>query len=294
MVRKDGTRIWIDASGVMLSGEQDLAMLLLADITPMKQAEEIRIRAIALQSQNAQLIAANQVKDEFLANMSHELRTPLNAVIGFASLLQSGAVKADSPKYPVYLSQIGASGQHLLQLITQMLDFAKVESGKMTFEPEPVDLGAAIADVLEMLQVKLEARHLRTQTTVDPALGVVCVDPLRLRQVLLNYVDNAIKFSHEGGVVSVRALPEGPASFRVEVEDGGIVIAEADVPRLFVQFLQLSSGNTKSHGGTGLGLAIVRKVVEAQGGTVSVRSTLGVGSVFSLVLPRQQDATSGD
>jgi PAS domain S-box-containing protein len=251
----------------------------------LKEAEQARSELMALEAQNAQLVETGRLKDHFLANMSHELRTPLNAVIGYAHLLQSGTVKPDSPKYLPYLTQIGASGKHLLQLIDSMLSFAKAQSGKMEFRPEKTYIAHAINDVLDMLQDACERKRVVATSLVSSDLIEAEVDPARLRQVLLSLLSNAIKFSNEYGRIDVRANLEGLSDFRIEIEDQGIGIAEADLPRLFNHFHQVSSGHAKTHEGTGLGLALVRKVIEAQGGSVGVRSKLGVGSVFHFTLP---------
>lgn len=285
MCRKDGSLVWIDGSGVRLSPDSSEVLLVLSDITPLKESEEARLKLMALESQNAQLQEASRLKDQFVANMSHELRTPLNAVIGYAHLLQSGTIKPGSPKYIPYLTQIGASGKHLLQLIESMLDFAKAQSGKIEFHPERTFVAHAINDVIDMLQDACERKRVVATSTVSADLIEADVDPARLRQVLLSLLSNAIKFSHEYGRIDVRARREGDAQFRVEIEDHGIGIAEADIPRLFNHFQQLSSGNTKTHEGTGLGLALVRRMIEAQGGTVGVQSKIGEGSVFHITLP---------
>jgi signal transduction histidine kinase len=287
MVRQNGTLVWIDASGMILSNAGGELMLLLADITAMKHAETVRAKTLALEAQNAQLRDAGRLMGQFLANLAHELRTPLNAVLGFAQLLHSGLVKPNSPDYADNVDQIRMSGEHLLESIDTMLDFARVEAGTLAFHPEPVDLTALIHDVIEMLQVKIAPRHLKVEILVDTEIGLVAVDPLRLRQILLHLVGNAVKFSHDAGRIWIRALGDGQANFRIEVGDEGIGVAPNDLPRLFSQFVQLSAGDSKTHPGTGLGLALVRRLVEAQGGTVGVRSELRGGSVFQLILPKQ-------
>jgi DNA-binding response OmpR family regulator len=218
--------------------------------------------------------------------MSHELRTPLNAVIGFADLLHSGIVKPESPKHQEFLGHIGTSGRHLLQLINDVLDLSKVESGKFDFYPEAVDLPAVLKETTDILHMALQRKGIPVSAHIDPSLGDLQLDPARLKQVLYNYLSNAIKFTAAGGRVQVRAMPEGPAHFRIEVEDNGIGIAPADLQRLFVDFQQLDAGYSKQHQGTGLGLALTRRLVEAQGGSVGVRSTLGEGSVFHMLLNR--------
>jgi PAS domain S-box-containing protein len=281
-----GRRVSVTATAVNdADGKFLMSRTVMFDITPLKEAEEARSKLTALEALNTQLQEAARLKDQFVANMSHELRTPLNAVIGYAHLLQSGTIKPDSPKFVPYLTQIGASGKHLLQLIESMLDFAKTQSGKMEFRPERTYIAHAINDVIDMLQDACERKRVVATSLVSSDLIEAEVDPARLRQVLLSLLGNAIKFSSEYGRIDVRAQLQGDSSFRVEIEDHGIGIADADLPRLFNHFHQLSAGNTKTHEGTGLGLALVRRMVEAQGGSVGVRSTLGEGSAFHFTLP---------
>ena len=266
------------------------ASKIVTDITQRRLMNDARQTAQRLQAENLQIQEASRLKSQFLANMSHELRTPLNAVIGFADLLHAGAVPADSPKHRLFLGHIGTSGRHLLQLINDVLDLSKVESGKFEFFPEPVDLQQLVREVLDVQTTAIQRKHLQVSTDIDASLsglaaGLV-LDPARLKQVLYNYVSNAIKFSHEGGQIVVRARPEGTTGFRLEVQDSGIGIAAADLPQLFTEFHQLDAGAAKRHQGTGLGLALTRRLLLAQGGSVGVRSTPGVGSVFHLVMGR--------
>ena len=256
------------------------------DISPLKQAEQARQAAQRLEAENRQMLEAGRLKNQFLATMSHELRTPLNAVIGFADLLHMGRVDPASPKHHEYLGHIAQSGRHLLQLINDVLDLAKVESGRLDFSPQAVLLPQLVADVVAVQQATAAAKGIRVETEVDPGLGPLHLDPLRLKQALFNYLSNAIKFTPAGGRVQVRGLAEGPERFRLEVQDNGVGIAERDLPRLFVEFQQLDAGLDKRHQGTGLGLALTRRLVQAQGGEVGVKSRLGEGSVFHLVLDR--------
>ena len=256
------------------------------DLTERRQAEDARLNAQRLEVENRQIQEANRVKSQFLANMSHELRTPLNAVIGFADLLHSGFVKPESPKHQQFLGHIGTSGRHLLQLINDVLDLSKVESGKFDFFPEAVDLPTVLKEVQEILHTAIQRKNIGLVTQIDPAVSGLRLDPLRLKQVLYNYLSNAIKFTAERGTVTVRAFAQGPDHFCLEVEDTGIGIAPADLLRLFTEFQQLDAGYSKQHLGTGLGLALTRRQVQAQGGSVGVRSTPGAGSVFYLVLNR--------
>jgi len=260
------------------------------DITWARQAEQLRLKGERLEAENHQILAASRLKSEFLANMSHELRTPLNAIIGFADLLQSGAVPLDSPKHKTFLGHIGSSGRHLLQLINDVLDLSKVEAGKLDYYPEPLDLPALVRELSEILQTSANRSGVQLQAEIAPEVAQLVLDPARLKQVLYNYLSNAIKFTPQGGVITVRAMAEGAQHVRIEVQDTGIGISPEDLPKLFMAFVQLDSGLSKQHQGTGLGLALTRRLVQAQGGTVGVRSTLGQGSVFHLVLPREGQA----
>jgi PAS domain S-box-containing protein len=282
----DGSTHWIRLNGITIRAANHPIRVvgIVADITQWKLAEESQLKSLRLEVENRQFQEATRLKSQFLANMSHELRTPLNAIIGFAELLQSRAIPADSPKNEEFLGYIGASGRHLLQLINDVLDLSKVEAGKLEFFPEEVDLAALIKEVNDILHSTTQGNGIEVSVEVDPALPVLRLDPGRLKQVLFNYLSNAIKFTAEGGRVTVRARLEGAAHVRIEVEDTGIGIAAADLPRLFSEFQQLDAGLDKQHQGTGLGLALTRRLIEAQGGQVGVTSELGRGSVFFVVL----------
>ncbi len=288
VVWPDGSVHWISKHGsVQHKGDKATRMLgIVSEITEQRQAENARLTAQRLEAENGQIQEANRLKSQFLANMSHELRTPLNAVIGFADLLHSGFVTPDSPKHQEFLGHIGTSGRHLLQLINDVLDLSKVESGKFDFFPEHIDLPVMLKEVQDVLHTAVSRKHIRISTDIDADLIDLTLDPARLKQVLYNYLSNAIKFTAAGGQVMVRAMAEGPEHFRIEVEDTGIGISAADLPRLFTEFQQLDAGYSKQHQGTGLGLALTRRLVQAQGGQVGVRSTVGVGSVFYVVLNR--------
>ena len=285
--RKDGTLVPIsltvspiqDADGRVIGASK-----IARDIGERHRAEHERQR----------LIGEAQAKSDFLANMSHELRTPLNAIIGFAQLMHRGKVGPVSDTHHEYLGDILTSAKHLLHLINGVLDLAKVEAGKMEFWPEPVDIAHLVNEARDTLRELAANQGLLVEATVDPAVVDVVIDPDRLKQVLYNYLSNAIKFSTPGAVVHVRVGAEEPDMFRIDVADSGAGISAADLKRLFVDFQQLDSGASKAHPGTGLGLALVKRLVEAQGGWVAVRSTSGQGSTFSAILPRQARVSPPD
>ena len=273
-LRKDRTEFPIEISLSPLDTEEGILVSgAIRNITERKRLEE-------------RMLEANRLKSEFLANMSHELRTPLNAIIGFAELMHRGKVGPVSPEHHEYLGDILTSSKHLLQLINDVLDLAKVESGKMEFRPESVDLGEIVGEVRDILRGLAAAKRLVLETVVSPELGLVTADPARLKQVLYNYLSNAIKFTPEGGKVLVRVETAGPDLFRIDVEDSGIGVSQENLGKLFVEFQQLDASAAKKYQGTGLGLALTKRIIEAQGGRVEVRSAAGEGSTFSAILPR--------
>jgi PAS domain S-box-containing protein len=291
-IRKDGSRVPILVGVAMLNEVECIAFVL--DISERRRLEELRVRSAELEAQNERVKESSRLKNEFLANMSHELRTPLNSIIGFADILFDREVPADSPKHYELIGDILRSGRHLLQLINDVLDLAKVEAGKLDFRAEPVDLVQLVSEVAAILRSIAASKQIEIVTEVAPALQHVTLDPARLKQVLYNYVSNALKFTGTGGRVTIRAVTEADGMFRISVEDTGIGIAEQDLPRLFIEFQQLDAGTAKKHAGTGLGLALTKRIVEAQAGSVGVTSTLGSGSTFYAVLPIEASVDDGE
>ena len=287
-LRKDGSRVPI-LVGVAMLGETDCIAYVL-DISERRRLQELRERSADLEAQNRRIQESNRLKSEFLANMSHELRTPLNSIIGFAEVLQEGEIKPDSPQHAEFISYILNGGRHLLQLINDVLDLAKVEAGKLEFRPKEVALPTLATEIVAVLRNQIALKNLDVTIEVEPEVTRVTVDPSRLKQVLYNYLSNALKFTGDGGKIALRLRAEGADMFRVEVEDSGIGIAPEDVGRLFVEFQQLDPGTGKKHAGTGLGLALTKRIVEAQGGSVGVQSVLGAGSLFFANLPRHAEA----
>ncbi len=285
-LRRDGSRVPVLVGAAMLDAGTIISFIL--DITERKQLEQMSRQAFELDLQNRRILEATRLKSAFLANMSHELRTPLNAILGFSEMLYDDAGPRNPAQHHEFLGHIVKSGRHLLQLINDVLDLAKVEAGKLQFRPEPIDLEIVIAEVTSVVRAISVAKSIRIDASVDPELKEgVFLDPARLKQILYNYISNALKFTPAGGAVIVRARPLGETMLVLEVEDTGPGIAPGDIERLFIEFQQLEARTTKQAGGTGLGLALTRRLAEAQGGSAGVRSTLGKGSVFHVILPRR-------
>jgi signal transduction histidine kinase len=239
-----------------------------------------------LEEKNRLVERASRMKSEFLANMSHELRTPLNGIIGFTELMHDGKLGAVADNHKEYLGDILSSAKHLLGLINDILDLAKVETGKIIFRPEPVELSRIVGEVRDILRAIAVRKQVAIKIEIDPAIEDVVLDPGKLKQVLYNYLSNALKFTGDNGRIRVQTTAEPGNFIRIEVEDDGIGIRTEDMDRLFVEFQQLDSTTAKKYPGTGLGLALTKKIVEAQGGMVGVRSEYGRGSTFYAILPR--------
>jgi PAS domain S-box-containing protein len=288
--RKDGSEFPIEISLSPLETEDGpLVSSAIRDVTDRKRD---------IEEQTRRMQEANRLKSEFLANMSHELRTPLNAVIGFAALMHGGRAGPLLDVQKEYLGDILMSSRHLLQLINDVLDLAKVESGRIDLRVEEVHLPRLAGEVKDILRGLAAEKRIRLVVKVDDSVATVWADPKMLKQILYNYLSNAIKFTPDDGFVKLTIAPDEPSTFRIDVEDSGIGVQASDMSRLFVEFQQLDSGTAKRYPGTGLGLALTKRIVEAQGGKVCVVSELGKGSTFSAVLPREvknsrEDSTAG-
>lgn len=228
--------------------------------------------------------AANRAKSTFLATMSHEIRTPLNAVIGISSLLLE---TCQETHHRDYAATIASSGEILLELINDILDYSKIEAGRIEVENRPFTLADVLMETREILSPTAEEKKVGLTCDIEPSLPKVIVgDRMRLKQVLLNLVSNGIKFT-ENGSVTIRAERAGEAFFRITVKDTGIGISKEVQSRLFVPFMQADSSITRKYGGTGLGLAISKRLVELMRGTIAVQSTEGEGALFVVELPLQ-------
>jgi PAS domain S-box-containing protein len=281
------------------------------DVTELKTYEK------TLQQKNLELQDANRMKSEFLANMSHELRTPLNAIIGFSEVLKDGMMGELTAQQQRFIGDIFSSGTHLLSLINDILDLSKVEAGKMTLDLESVQISSLFANSLSIIREKAAARKIRLRIDDGDAGGSIFADTRKVKQIIYNLLSNAVRFSNEGGEVTLRAarvsradvgklpglgagrallLPDGDFEefLEITVTDQGIGIAGDALQQLFKPFTQIDSGLARKFEGTGLGLAMIKQLAELHGGTVGVESVVGTGSSFVVWLPVRTPAAAED
>ena len=290
-IRKDGTRFW---ANVIITALRDESGTLVGfakvtrDLTERRAAEE---RAIEDARRVAEADASNRAKSQFLASMSHELRTPLNAIGGYAELIEMGLGGAVSDQHREYLLRIRGSQQHLLRIINDLLNYGRIEAGKLIYEKQPVSLSSVVESVTGMISLQATTRGVtleRGQCEGD----VMCIgDRLKIEQVVLNLLSNAVKFTPAGGRV-VAACGTTGDSVVVTVSDTGPGIPADSAEQIFEPFVQLGRSLSSGHEGAGLGLAISRDLARAMGGDVTVESSPGEGAVFTLTLPRTPPATN--
>jgi signal transduction histidine kinase len=249
--------------------------------------EEVQARTAELAKTVEDLEIAGQHKSQFVANMSHELRTPLAAILGYAELMQEGFYEPQGPKSLDALTRIRSNGKHLLGLINTVLDIAKIESGQFTLNMAEYAIESMVETVRSATESLAQNKKLLLTTAVTKPLPLGLGDEQRLTQVLLNLVGNAIKFTDTGEVRVTAKSVNG--HFAVSVTDTGPGIPDEHQARIFDQFHQVDSSNTKAKGGTGLGLAIAKQIVEMHGGRIWVESTVGKGSTFQMELPTRAE-----
>jgi adenylate cyclase len=239
-----------------------------------------------IQDKSGQLELASRHKSQFLASMSHELRTPLNAIIGLTEMMVTNAPRFGTEKAAEPLRRVHRAGTHLLGLINQVLDLSKIEAGKLELNPESVNLAPLVDEVVGTARQLAEQNKNRLVLDVQEKLGMLTVDPMRLRQILLNLLSNACKFTKEGEVaLRIRKVADGRDWIEFAVSDTGIGMTAEQQSKLFEEFSQAASSTAQRYGGTGLGLAITRKLARMMGGDVTVESEPGKGSVFTVRLP---------
>ena len=298
LVRPDGKALTAELRVVEMEWRGELACLLsIRDITDRRRAEEHARQVERERAARAEAEAANRAKSDFLAVMSHELRTPLNAVIGYAQLLDLGIGGQLSPEHQRHIARILASSEHLLGLVSEILDLAKVDADQLTIDVAPVPASTVVDAAAALVQPAAEAHGIRLVAPNAPEEDISFAgDENRVRQILVNLLTNAVKFTDSGGTVSVdyghttrpdpdtRLRPGGSWTY-FRVHDTGIGIGAGQLTRIFEPFVQVVSGRTRSNDGSGLGLAISRRLARLMHGDITVRSTEGTGSEFTLWLP---------
>ncbi len=282
--KADGSVLIVDLVAHRLDfGGRRAALVAAIDVTDQKRAEEeIRRAKEAAET-------ASRAKSELLANMSHELRTPLNAIIGFSEVMQAGLFgPLGSPKYDTYVVDIRESARHLLTVITDILDIAKIEANSFrlhetTFDPTPM-----IASTIRLVRPRADTALV--QIKFDNGARGMCViaDETALKRILLNLLSNAVKFSETGTTVTVRSVLDAQRRFRIDVEDQGIGMSPDEIPLALTPFRQINSGLQRKYEGTGLGLPIAKQLADLHGGDLVIESTRGRGTTVSIVLPENR------
>lgn len=281
---------YVRIDGVIFQGEgrsrpitwnnEPAHLVVIRDISERKEIEA------ALEDAKTAAETSNRTKSEFLANMSHELRTPLNAVIGFSEIfMQQMMGPLGNEKYQDYATDIHNSGKHLLNLINDILDISKIESGESSLFEEDVDVAGVIDGAMRLLAPRAETSHVTITADVESGLPPLCADERKLKQILINLLSNAVKFSNDGGEVIVRVWSPKDGGFVFQVEDSGIGIALQDIPKALAPFQQIDSDLNRSYEGTGLGLPLTKSLVELHGGSLNLDSTIGVGTTVTVRFP---------
>jgi PAS domain S-box-containing protein len=298
-VRADGTEFPIEASiSQTAAAGKRLFTIILRDITERQQmvnalaeernllASRVAERTANLSQANAELARANRLKDEFLSNMSHELRTPLNAILNLSESLQEGVYGDINNQQNETLRIIGESGQHLLELINDILDLSKIEAGKLQLLLTTTNIETVCQATIRMTREPAIKKNLRMALEIGPDMPDLIVDERRLKQILVNLLSNAVKFTPDGGKIGLEVVHDAAAeAVRFTVWDTGIGIAPDQLPSLFKPFVQLDSALSRQYSGSGLGLALVQRLVELHGGSFGVESEPGRGSRFFFTLP---------
>jgi PAS domain S-box-containing protein len=254
-------------------------------LNPLETPEGNMVLASIIDITERKLQEANKLKSDFIAKMSHELRTPLNAILGFSELLVDKKVGELNPKQMEYMMDIHHSGSHLLQLINDVLDLAKIEAGKTELFITSFSIRESIDGVVNIVTPLADKKGVRIKTNLSSTIDIVELDKNRLRQILYNLISNAIKFNRKEGEVFIATMPKSDDHFILSVRDSGVGIAKENFNKLFIPFVQIENPTTRHHEGSGLGLSLTKNLVELHGGSVTFESIHGEGTTFVITLP---------
>jgi PAS domain S-box-containing protein len=287
---KDGSFYWVDTTITPFldesTGKPYQYIAIRHDITPRKLLE-LELAEAKETAENA-----NKKKSLFLTNMSHELRTPLNAVISYSQMMKQGIAGSITEKQHKYAHNIEISGKHLLDIVNDILDIAKIEAGKIQLSPKEIPIKHLVLELENILSEFADRQQVHLEFEIDPKLDIITADPIRLRQIFFNLISNAIKFNNSNGQVKVRVILEDDGKWLIgEIQDTGIGIPADKLGELFNEFYQVDDSTSRAHEGTGLGLALTRHLVYLHGGEISVESEAQKGSTFRFRIPIQNTTT---
>jgi signal transduction histidine kinase len=280
-----GTPAWMLARGLATrdgAGRPVRIAGSFTDISDRKQSED-ELRSAIIQAE-----AASRTKTEFLARMSHELRTPLNAIIGFSEVMLMGGKASNPARNEEYVRYIHNSGNHLLALISDILDISRIEAGRLELDLRPLDLAAVLGECTDMIRPDAERTALQIEVQLPASLPKIHADKLKMKQVFINLLSNAVKFSRPGGAVVVSVTLQAEERCWIAVRDRGIGIPPEDMDKVTRPFMRGTRSATTQHDGTGLGLAIAKAIVELHDGQLVIDSELGVGTTVTVRLPRER------
>lgn len=268
------------------------------ELTELNEGLEDRIRAATLELeernrqlewQRQELERAYRLKSQFLASMSHELRTPINALLGYTSLMRDQIYGELNQRQEEALGRMYTASQHLLELVNDILDLAKIEAGKMPVHVEMVDVRQVIRELSQTIEPMVRRKDLEYIVEMDDQISAISTDRTKVKQIVLNLLSNAVKFTHEGSISVTARCDDAEGGVRIVVADTGIGISEDNLAKIFDDFRQVDQSSTREYGGTGLGLSITKKLLHLLGGTISVESTVGNGSTFKVWLPQESE-----